>query len=162
MAVSTVSCSIIKNINRPPPLPSYSFASDGYGIYVNVVTPAGRLIWRPKLFWHETLGKMIDATLRKAKCKNGTIMHNRQTLEKKRKVNEYEIRPNDDLIVMGLDEPPPPTPTPLNSFGSGSFNARVPGSSLPSPATSPRLNSARSGSAGSSRSWLPVGPTNWP
>ena len=152
---------IIKGLNAPPPLTVFSFASSGYGFFVDVVSFVTRkVIWRPKLFPMEDLTAMIEATKRKAKCKTLTIKFKRPSgetikLEKGTKVMDYDIRANDELVVHGLPEDREPTsPKPhVMQYGSG-MNMLSRSSRKVMPTTD--------GSIAQTDAWLPVGPTNWP
>jgi len=155
---------LIKNINRPPPLAVHSFASSGYAFFVDVVTPRGRHIFRPRLAWHDDVGALLEATAKRASCKSIVVKYKRLDgstvkLEKGHKVSEYGLGQDDTLYVHGIPGEEAPKPPPLSRFDSGSFSNLS--------ADSPRSR-ARPGSAGSLMSasggspWVPTGPTNWP
>ena len=147
---------LIKNINCPPALPVFSFASGGYGFFISVVTFVTRKeIWRPKVFPTEDLGKLVLATARKAKCKECTIKFKRPSgetvkIEKGKNVMDYDIRANDELVVHGLPEEQDQTaPRTHMRFSSGSLNAR---------SRSSRKVVPFDGGVQQVEDWLPVGP----
>ena len=125
---------LIKGLVRPAPLPVHSFASEGFGFFVNVVTPVGRHIFRPKITWTEDVGRVLEATRTRTSCKTATLKFKgldgaKVKLEKGRKVSAYNMAANDELVVHGLPgERPPAPPRPLSSFGSSSFNVTAPDS----------------------------------
>jgi hypothetical protein len=128
---------------------------------------SGRHIWRPKLQWHEDVIKVLQATAKKAACPEATLKYKRLDgstvqLHKGKKVSDYGINANDQLIVHGIPGEEARPPPPLSMFDSGSFHLR--GSDSPRFHRSrPQSASARTRpqSAGGD-SWLPTGPTNWP
>ena len=140
----------------PGKLVVHSFSAAGYGIFVDVATPAGRVIWRPKLFPHEDVGKLIEATARKAGCKGITLKYKRHSgetvkLAKGNKVGDYALGTNDVIVAYGLpeEEEPVSSPRPNPPFRNGSFNALTRPGSAPATPTRPKP-------------FLPVGATNWP
>lgn len=137
----------------PNKLPVHSFAATGYGFFVNVVTPTGRLIWRPKLFPNDDASKIVGEARTKTKCKTATLKYRRHSgetvrLDKGSKIVDLGMGQNDELVVHGLpDEQPHSSPRPAKPFASDSVNALArPGSAPPS----------------RGRTWVPTGAANWP
>ena len=153
---------IIKNLTAPPALPVFSFPSGGYGFFVDLVSAVTRkVIWRPKLFPFGDLGAMLETTKRKAKCKTITIKFKRPSgetvkIEKGKRVLDYDIRANDQLVVHGLPEDQEPTSpiTHVMQYGSGMY--------MRSRSSRKVVPTTMDGAIPQTQDWLPVGPTNWP
>ena len=147
---------IIKGCVKPAPLPVHTFASEGYGFFMNIETPRGKYLFRTKVVYHEGVGSLIDLVRRRTECPNAVLKYRRidgttVKLEKGHKVKEYDLRADGVIVVYGIpgERAPKPPPTPV--FVSRSFN------SLTDPmALSPRPNSA------GKRIWMATGPVSGP
>lgn len=146
----------------PVKLEVHTFASSGYGFWVNLVSPAGRHLGRRiKLQPHEDLSVTVAEARRKMACKTLTLKYKRHSgetvkLAKGTKVVDLGIGQDGDLMVFGLpdqaEELPPSSPRPSPGFSPNSFGSFH---KLARPGTAPAKST-------SSAPFLPVGPTNWP
>merc|ERR1711988_1942928 len=101
---------VVKRGIVPVKLASYTFASDGFGFFVDVAAPSGRHIFRLKLFPNDQLHTVVDTVQAKTNCPEAVIKYKRHTdganvnLAKERRgrtVFDLGIRRDDELVLHG-------------------------------------------------------------
>ena len=95
---------------------THSFGSDGYGFFVSVLTPDGKLLFRPKVFPDEAATSLIAEAGSKLRDSLGAApraalaLHLRgQQVSKDRTIAENGIRAGDELVLHASPSQPKPT-----------------------------------------------------